>query len=293
MPSRAFELCARGRARIAHSGLGELVCVYYRSSSAIVQELLLILPASCQKKALAACLAFNASHPHPLGPNRRGSSGLPEQPYNPLEKRHLAEGVVRALLDRACGPLPPTEAFGGAGVYALYYHGDFAPYAPLTTANARGECNVPIYVGRARYPGARKGFEDDAADDRQSLFDRLSEHAESINAAANLKIAHFRCRYLMTDELWVALAERLLLEQYQPVWNVVIDGFGNHDPGAGRTNQKRSPWDVLHPGRHWAEKLAPGKQSPSELLAAIRAHLKVKAVAERPTRGYSSAPEGD
>jgi hypothetical protein len=186
----------------------------------------------------------------------------------------LAEGVVRALLEKPCGPLPPAKPFGGAGVYAIYYHGDFESYAALVKANAKGACEAPMYVGRARHPGARKGFEDDAEDDQQSLFDRLGEHAESINAAENLKIVHFRCRYLITDELWVALAERLLLEQYQPLWNVVIDGFGNHDPGAGRKDQKRSPWDVLHPGRRWAEKLAPGKQSQRELLAAIRAHLK-------------------
>jgi len=199
---------------------------------------------------------------------------LAERPYNPLEKRHLAESIVRALLDEPCGPLPPAKAFSGAGVYAIYYHGDFGPYAPLAKANAKGACEVAIYVGRARHPGARKGFEDDAEDDQQSLFARLCEHEESIKAAENLNIAHFRCRYLIADELWVALAERVLLEKYQPVWNVVIDGFGNHDPGAGRKDQKRSPWDVLHTGRKWAEKLAPGKQSQKELLAAIRAHLK-------------------
>ena len=201
---------------------------------------------------------------------------LPERPYNPLEKRHLAEGVVRALLDKPCGPLPPAKAFGGAGVYALYYHGGFEPYAPLAKANAKSECDAPIYVGRARHAGARKGFEEEDEEDggQQPLYGRLSEHAESIAATSNLKLADFRCRHLVADELWVALAERLLLETYHPVWNVVIDGFGNHDPGAGRTNQKRSPWDVLHPGRKWAEKLAPGKQSQRELLAAIRAHLK-------------------
>jgi hypothetical protein len=51
------------------------------------------------------------------------------------------------------------------------------------------------------------------------------------------------------------LAERFLVEQYRPLWNVTIDGFGNHDPGAGRLAMKRPRWDILHPGRPWAAKL--------------------------------------
>jgi len=198
---------------------------------------------------------------------------LAERPYNPLEKRNLAESVVRALLDKPCSELPPREPFAGAGVYALYYKGPFAPYAPIATANENGHCSTPIYVGRARHPGARKGREPNVADAKQPLYARLVEHSESIEAVNNLDLREFRCRYLVVDELWVPLAERLLLERYQPVWNVVLDGFGNHDPGEGRKQQKKSPWDVLHPGRKWADKLAPGKQGIQELLLAIQAHF--------------------
>ena len=45
------------------------------------------------------------------------------------------------------------------------------------------------------------------------------------------------------------------LRQYKPIWNSCIDGFGNHDPGSGRYSQAKSDWDVLHPGRSWANKL--------------------------------------
>lgn len=41
-----------------------------------------------------------------------------------------------------------------------------------------------------------------------------------------------------------------------PVWNQIIDGFGNHDPGKGRYQQRRSVWDIIHPGREWSKKLA-------------------------------------
>ena len=33
------------------------------------------------------------------------------------------------------------------------------------------------------------------------------------------------------------------------LWNSLVDGFGNHDPGAGRYKGLRPRWDVLHPGR--------------------------------------------
>jgi len=49
----------------------------------------------------------------------------------------------------------------------------------------------------------------------------------------------------------------------------VIDGLGNHDPGAGRYNQQRSPWDVIHPGRPWAQKLKPNSRSTGEILKVI------------------------
>lgn len=59
--------------------------------------------------------------------------------------------------------------------------------------------------------------------------------------------------------VWISLAERFLIEHYRPIWNTVIDGFGNHDPGMGRRNMKRPRWDILHPGREWAERLRPAE----------------------------------
>ncbi|MGE3689874.1 MAG: Eco29kI family restriction endonuclease [Novosphingobium sp.] len=48
----------------------------------------------------------------------------------------------------------------------------------------------------------------------------------------------------------------MVTETFRPVWNRAIDGFGNKDPGRRRATQYESPWDVLHPGRKFAEKLA-------------------------------------
>lgn len=53
------------------------------------------------------------------------------RPYNPLDRVELGKSVERALLSRELVPLPPTARFPGAGVYALYYIGDFEPYRPI------------------------------------------------------------------------------------------------------------------------------------------------------------------
>lgn len=50
----------------------------------------------------------------------------------------------------------------------------------------------------------------------------------------------------------------------------MIDGFGNHDPGAGRRNMRRPRWDIIHPGRTWAEKLA-AAETFEEVVALIEA----------------------
>jgi len=76
------------------------------------------------------------------------------------------------------------------------------------------------------------------------------------------------------EDIWIPLGENLLIAMFHPVWNRVLDGFGNHDPGERRKNQRRSPWDVLHPGRPWANKLGSNPRTPTELGKAIEEFLK-------------------
>ncbi|HSW02826.1 MAG TPA: Eco29kI family restriction endonuclease [Sedimentisphaerales bacterium] len=171
------------------------------------------------------------------------------QAYDPLHYDNLARSVVEALLGGPEVPLPPPEPFDGAGVYAIYYHGNFDGYSPLVKAEKR----PPIYVGKAVPGGARKGAR--CGGTRKELFQRLKEHSESIAQAENLDGSDFTCRHLVVVPVWITLAERFLIEYYQPVWNVAIDGFGNHAPGKGRIGMKRPRWDILHPGRPWAAKL--------------------------------------
>lgn len=178
-------------------------------------------------------------------------------PFNPLDKTNLGESVADALLQQLVGPLPPRKAFIGAGVYTIYYEGDFSLYREVARQNRNGKNGWPIYVGKAVPAGARKGGYGLDADPGQALFKRLHEHAGSIDQAENLRLEDFRCRFLVVDDIWIPLAESLLIEMFSPLWNRKIDGFGNHDPGAGRYNQQRSAWDTIHPGRLWAKRLQP------------------------------------
>lgn len=196
-----------------------------------------------------------------------------EPPYNPLDKKHLGESVADAMLARAVGPLPPAQAFMGAGIYAIYYAGNYPAYRTVAERNQKSKFAAPIYVGKAIPAGGRKGGFGLDVVAGPVLYNRLAEHAESIEQTKNLNLKDFFCRYLVVDDIWIPLGETLLIEMFAPVWNMAIDGFGNHDPGAGRYQQQRSYWDMLHPGRHWALKCRPNKKSEKEILEALRVRL--------------------
>jgi hypothetical protein len=107
------------------------------------------------------------------------------------------------------------------------------------------------------------------------LHRRLSQHADSIKAATNLSISDFYCRYLLVDDIWIPLGESLLIETFKPVWNMLVDGFGHHDQGKARRDQKKSAWDTLHPGRTWADKVKqPNDKSAEEIKKMVIAYLE-------------------
>jgi hypothetical protein len=104
------------------------------------------------------------------------------------------------------------------------------------------------------------------------LWIRLDEHRDSIAQVEDLNVEDFRCRWLVADMLFVPMAERLMIQTYRPLWNVLIDGFGNHDPGSGRYDQERSSWDTLHRGRRWTPRLS----EPSYTAADLRVRTVVQ-----------------
>ena len=165
--------------------------------------------------------------------------------------------------------LPPHSAFEGAGVYTIHYCGQFDAYKGMLEKE-------PIYVGKADPPGKRQGrsvLERSLAPSvKPVLYERLTKHAASINDANNISISDFTCRWLVLDEVWIGLTEQVLIAEYQPLWNVVVSGFGINAPGKGRSGQRRSQWDTLHPGRSYAEHLTPRTETQDDILLKIREH---------------------
>lgn len=193
-------------------------------------------------------------------------------PYNPLAKRNLAASIASKLLSQNPQELPAPN-FPGAGLYVLYYTGKFEAYRKISEPNQRGGMKQPIYAGKAAPKGGRKGLEGFDVPHGDALYKRLKEHSDSITAAQNLKLSDFRCRWLVVDEVFIPLAESLLICHYKPLWNAVVDGFGNHPPGSGRAQGKRPMWDVLHPGRVWADRLQ-AAMTADEVLASVREFLE-------------------
>ncbi|MGB9067528.1 MAG: Eco29kI family restriction endonuclease [Candidatus Acidiferrales bacterium] len=194
-------------------------------------------------------------------------------PYNPLDKMNLGRSVSEALLLRPVATLAETAELVGAGVYAIYYTGAFEAYQPVVEKNKDGAFAQPIYVGKAVPKGARKGGLSFDASKGKALRDRLRQHAASIDEATNLKLEDFHFRSLVVDDIWIPLGENMMIEQFKPIWNLVIDGFGNKDPGKRRATQYRSPWDVLHPGRQFAEKLADGGTTAEALITRSKEYF--------------------
>lgn len=172
--------------------------------------------------------------------------------YDPLTYDNLMAGLVMHFEKQATERLDSVAGVEGPGIYSLFYSGDFHAYEPISRSER------PIYVGKAVPPGSRKGSRVDES--KPALQGRIREHSKSIGQADNLEISDFSCRYLSVVPVWITLAERFLIDHYKPVWNLCLDGFGDHDPGRGRRNSQRSWWDTLHPGRNWAVGLVDSKK---------------------------------
>lgn len=193
--------------------------------------------------------------------------------FNPLDKRHLGESVGQAMLKRPVVPMGELGAFSGAGIYAIYYTGEFPAYQAIAERNGSQLFRAPIYVGKAVPAGSRKGG-DLEANPGKVLFNRLKQHRRSLEEASNLDLGDFHCRYLLVDDIWIPLGESLLIAKFDPVWNKLVDGFGNHDPGKGRHAGLRPRWDVLHPGRAWADRCKDRDESADQIVAEVKNYLQ-------------------
>lgn len=187
--------------------------------------------------------------------------------FNPLAIESLAESIVQRLMHTEPVPLQDIPRFHGAGVYAIYYIGAFPAYEIVKNMNVNGSWALPIYVGKAVPRGGRQGLEIGQDRNNTAVWSRLGQHARSVEAAMNLDIADFYARWLIVDDIWIALGESALVRDTRPVWNAAVDGFGNHDPGRGRHSGLVPQWDTLHPGRGWAKNLKPREPDAAEKIA--------------------------
>jgi hypothetical protein len=179
----------------------------------------------------------------------------------------IIKDTIRFFNGTPVHKLPPSVRFSGTGVYAIYYTGKSEYYKELYKAN-RIEFYQPIYAGKAVPRGWRQGKTAKAGSNSTELFSRLQEHRNSIDCAVNLDQNDFFCRFMILEDSasdLISTVEAALIKYYNPVWNTNIDGFGNHDPGSGRYNQAKSAWDILHPGRPWADKCIGSSSTKSKV----------------------------
>ncbi len=183
-------------------------------------------------------------------------------------------GAVDFFLSRPFSVLPPDFRFNGPGVYGLYYSGNFELYEKLSQLNNSGHY-LPIYIGKAVPPGWRTARI--MSTDEQVLHRRLREHVKSISRCSNLDVADFKCKFVILNGLESGLIvplEAELIRKYTPLWNSIVDGFGNHDPGSGRYGQAKSEWDIVHPGRIWVDRLTGASPIQDNVHSKIETYTK-------------------
>jgi hypothetical protein len=197
--------------------------------------------------------------------------------YTSPDFDEIVKDMIRFFNGTPVHSIPPPERFYGAGVYALYCISRDGVYSKFNLVN-RTAFHMPIYVGkavprgwrqaRASQNGERKGYE---------LNNRINQHARSIELAENLEREDFFCRFMILEEKesdLIGIIEAALIRKYKPIWNTLLDGFGNHDPGKGRYEQAKSDWDVCHPGRPWAAKCQGAHSSREDLLQSIEVFME-------------------
>jgi hypothetical protein len=183
------------------------------------------------------------------------------------EYRSVVSSAVSFFESTPIMKFPVSEEFFGAGVYGLYYKGNYQLYKKYLELNTP-VFKVPIYIGKAVPGGWRKGRTNLNKEKTTNLLRRLREHENSISYCEELKVQDFSYRFVILGEEeldLISTIESTLIRKYKPLWNNVVDGFGNHTPGEGRFEQARSEWDVLHRGRPWANRCR-GKEPDIKMI---------------------------
>lgn len=247
-----------------------------RERLARLRELLPSLSKPAAKKAMAELLSIMGdieSARADLDPIK--DPGASFDPADPDTAGHL---VALALIAQDRVPLGRVARTYGSGVYAIYYRGDHPLYATVSGTE------TPIYVGKADpdSPNARTPREQGPR-----LFGRLKDHRrmiETVGAYAErealphpLRLDDFEARRLVCATNAQLVAEKHLIAMFRPIWNNEIGicwGISKHGDAATTRANKRSPWDVMHPGRAWAmAESLDDKASPEDIERRIAEHF--------------------
>lgn len=192
----------------------------------------------------------------------------PASIFDPTDPNTAGRVVALTLVAQARHRLAAIPEFYGAGVYAIYYCGDFTHYAPLAGTDH------PIYVGKAD-PDNQAAK--DAVSQGAKLSGRLNEHGKSIRrATTTLNVEDFDCRFLIVQTGFQKSAEDYLINFFKPIWNSetkICFGLGKHGDSSETRGNKRSPWDTVHPGREWANSSTQNQKSPEQIYSQIATHL--------------------
>ena len=248
----------------------------YANVLAIFRELLPTLTKPAATKAMAELIAF-------MGEIENTRSRLdpikdPGASFDPTNPDTAGRLVALALLAQDRIPIARIARTYGSGVYALYYQGDHPAYAAVSRTE------TPIYVGKADPKNANART---SREQGPQLYGRLADHRRMIRTVGEYATKHglshplnvddFLCRRLVCATNAQLVAERHLIGTFKPIWNndtKLCWGISKHGDAATTRANKRSPWDVMHPGRLWAmaESLE-DNSSPDVIVERIAAHF--------------------
>ncbi len=263
-------------AKVPKLRLEQTVLVELRERLARLRALLPTLSRPAATRAMAELLAI-------MGEIEEARSDLdpikePGASFDPTNPDTAGRLVALALVAQDKVPLARIARTYGSGVYAIYYHGDHPAYAAVSGTE------TPIYVGKADPKSA------DARTSREQgpqLYGRLADHRRMIKTVSDhatahhlphpLKVENFTCHRLVCATNAQLVAERHLIGTFKPIWNNetgICWGISKHGDAATTRANKRSPWDVMHPGRSWAmaESLE-DKMSPEVITARVAEHF--------------------
>ncbi len=205
----------------------------------------------------------------------------PLKVFDPALPDAAGKLVAIALLAQPRLPLGEVGQMYGSGCYAIYYRGDHPYYAAVAGSE------TPIYVGKA---DPEMGEARNPREQGPKLTGRLLDHRRMIQTVERwatehpdstnhpLHIQDFEYRRLVVATNAQLVAEQCLIGFFRPLWNnetSICWGISKHGDSAGTRANKRSPWDVLHPGRSWAmDTRLSNSREPDEILADINVHFE-------------------